>query len=273
MCSLPNKVALITGASSGIGEATAFLFARSGVRLAITGRNKDALKIVSDKCIELSKDKLKPLVIVADMALKADIENLISKVIYHYDQLDILSDTVLYLIKYLKKVNCAGIIGTGSLETESLEQYDNIMNINLRSVFYLSQLSIPHLKITKGNIVNVSSVTGIRSFPGIMSYCLSKSAIDQMTKCAALELAKYQIRVNAINPGVIISNVHKRGGMSEEQYTKFLEHSKSTHPLGRVGQASEAASAIAFLSDNFASSFITGATIPVDGGRHATCAR
>jgi NAD(P)-dependent dehydrogenase (short-subunit alcohol dehydrogenase family) len=110
-----------------------------------------------------------------------------------------------------------------------------MMNVNLRSVFSLMQLATPHLIQTKGNIVNISSVTGLRSFPGVLAYCVSKAAVDQLTRCAALELASKGVRVNAVNPGVVVTDIHKRGGMNEENYEKFLEHSKTTHPLGRVG--------------------------------------
>jgi NAD(P)-dependent dehydrogenase (short-subunit alcohol dehydrogenase family) len=147
-----------------------------------------------------------------------------------------------------------------------------MMNINLRSVFYLMQKCVPFLAETKGNIVNVSSVTGPRSFPGVLAYCVSKSAVDQLTRCSALELAEKGVRVNAVNPGVVVTNIHKRGGMNDEGYEKFLEHSKTTHPLGRVGEPAEIAELILFLASDKAS-WITGATYEIDGGRGQTCAR
>ena len=96
--------------------------------------------------------------------------------------------------------------------------------------------------------------------------------MDQLTRCAALELAVKGIRVNAINPGVIRTNLHRRGGMDAKAYAAFLEHSKTTHPLGRVGEPEEAAELIAFLATS-RSGWITGTTIPIDGGRAQTCAR
>ncbi|KAH7934334.1 hypothetical protein HPB49_025004 [Dermacentor silvarum] len=170
------------------------------------------------------------------------------------------------------KVNCAGIISNGSIENTSLEQYDEIFAINVRTVFHLMSLAVPHLIFSKGSIVNVSSVTGIRSFQNVLAYCMTKSAVDQLTHCSALELASKQVRVNAVNPGVVVTELQKRGGMSDESYATFLEHSKTTHPLGRVGNPDDVAKAIAFLASD-AASFITGVTLPVDGGRHATCAR
>jgi NAD(P)-dependent dehydrogenase (short-subunit alcohol dehydrogenase family) len=96
--------------------------------------------------------------------------------------------------------------------------------------------------------------------------------LDQLTRCAALELAAKGVRVNAVNPGVVVTEIHKRGGMNNEQYEAFLEHSKSTHPLGRVGKPEEIADLIAFLASDRAS-WITGATYSIDGGRAQTCAR
>jgi len=169
-------------------------------------------------------------------------------------------------------VNNAGIIETGSIETTSLDQYDRMMNVNVRSIYHLTMLCVPHLITAKGSIVNVSSVTGLRAFPGVLSYCMSKAAIDQFTECVALELAPKQVRVNSVNPGVIVTDLHKRGGQNDDQYAAFLEKSKATHAMGRVGQASEVAKAIAFLASDDAS-FTTGAHLPVDGGRQAMCPR
>jgi NAD(P)-dependent dehydrogenase (short-subunit alcohol dehydrogenase family) len=112
----------------------------------------------------------------------------------------------------------------------------------------------------------------LRAFAGVLAYCVSKAGLDQLTRCAALELAAKGVRVNAVNPGVVVTEIHKRGGMSEEQYEAFLEHSKTTHPLGRVGRAEEIAELILFLASNRAS-WITGGTYSIDGGRAQTCAR
>ncbi|KAB7501306.1 Tropinone reductase 2 [Armadillidium nasatum] len=146
------------------------------------------------------------------------------------------------------------------------------MNTNVRSIYHLTMLAVPHLIKTQGNIVNVSSVNGVRSFAGVLAYSMSKATVDQMTRCAALDLAPKKVRVNSVNPGVVITNLHKRSGQNEEQYSAFLERSKATHALGRPGDPIEVASAIAFLASDQAS-FITGVSLPVDGGRHAMCPR
>lgn len=255
--SLSGKIVLITGASSGIGRATAIHLSELGAKLALTGRNVTNLEKVSRECESISKSA--PLLIPAEISNEQDVKNIIDSTIKHYSKLDVL-------------VNNAGVLETGTIENTSLEQYDRVFNVNVRGVYQLTMLAVPHLIKSKGNIVNVSSVNGLRSFTGVLAYNMSKAALDQMTRCVALELANKGVRVNSVNPGVIITELQKRGGMGEEAYAKFLERSKETHALGRPGDAEEVAKAIAFLASGN-SSFVTGATLPVDGGRHAMCPR
>jgi NAD(P)-dependent dehydrogenase (short-subunit alcohol dehydrogenase family) len=184
---------------------------------------------------------------------------IVSKTAEHFEGIDVL-------------VNAAGHISSGTIENTSLEAWDAMLQINLRAPFILMQKALPAIIARRGNIINVSSVTGLRAFPGVLAYCVSKAGLDQLTRCAALELAARGVRVNAVNPGVVVTEIHKRGGMTEEQYDAFLEHSKTTHPLGRVGQAAEIAELIFFLASDRAS-WITGATYSIDGGRAQTCAR
>lgn len=160
----------------------------------------------------------------------------------------------------------------GSIENTSLEQYDRLMNTNMRSIYDLTMLAVPFLIKTQGSIVNVSSVTGIRAFPGVLAYNISKSALDQFTRCVALELAGKNVRVNGVNPGVIVTELQKRAGLNDEAYAAFLNRSKETHPIGRPGTVNEVSEVITFLASSSASN-ITGVSIPVDGGRHATCLR
>lgn len=252
--SFVGKVALITGASSGIGAATAIRLAEQGASLALAGRNVANLTELANKL-----DNKQHFVVAGDVTNESDAARLVEKTIERYGKLNVL-------------VNSAGIIETGTIETTTLEQYDRVMNTNVRSIYHLTMLTVPHLIQTNGNIVNVSSVNGIRSFPGVLAYNLSKASVDQLTRCVALELAAKNVRCNCVNPGVTITNLHKRGGMDADAYAKFLEHSKTTHAMGRPGNADEIAAAIEFLASD-AASFITGASVPVDGGRHAMCPR
>ncbi|XP_066248688.1 3-oxoacyl-[acyl-carrier-protein] reductase FabG-like [Euwallacea similis] len=253
-----GKVVIITGASSGIGAATAQHFAKLGASLTLTGRNKENLQKVASECTTIAGSKT-PLLITAELTNETDTKNILDSTIKHFGKLDVL-------------INNAGILETGSVETTDLAQYDRVMNTNVRAIYHLTTLAVPHLITSKGNIVNVSSVNGIRAFPGVFAYCISKAAVDHLTRCAALDLAPKQVRVNCVNPGVTVTNLHKRGGMNEEQYKAFLEKSQQTHALGRPGTPEEVARTIAFLASDHAS-FITGATVPVDGGRHAMCPR
>ncbi|HUF48286.1 MAG TPA: SDR family oxidoreductase, partial [Vicinamibacterales bacterium] len=169
-------------------------------------------------------------------------------------------------------VNAAGIIASGSVVETTDEGWDAMMAINVRAPFRLMRAAAAALISRKGAIVNVSSVAGLRAFPGLASYCVSKAAVDQLTRAAALDLAPQGVRVNAVNPGVVITNLHRRGGMDEAKYADFLARAKTTHPLGRPGTPEEIADLIAFLLSP-ASGWITGETIAIDGGRHLTCLR
>lgn len=252
--SFAGKVVLITGASSGIGAATANHLAKLGASLSLSGRNVANLKQVETNC-----QAKNCFTVAGDVTNERDTERILKETIDRYGKLDVL-------------INNAGILESGTIENTSLEQYDRVMNTNIRSIYHLTMLAVPHLIQAKGSIVNVSSVNGIRSFPGVLAYNISKASVDQFTRCVALELAPKGVRCNSVNPGVTVTNLHKRGGMNEEAYAKFLEHSRTTHALGRPGQVSELAEAIAFLASD-AASFITGASLPVDGGRHAMCPR
>jgi NAD(P)-dependent dehydrogenase (short-subunit alcohol dehydrogenase family) len=249
-----GKIAIVTGASSGIGRATAIALARQGASVALVGRNERALRQTVIEC-----DSERVLTVTADVTKNEDLPRIISETIERFGGIDIL-------------VNAAGILSSGTIETTTEAQWDEMMTLNVRSVFRLMQLATPALIKHKGNVVNVSSVTGLRAFPGVLAYCVSKAAVDQLTRCSALELASKGVRVNAVNPGVVLSNIHRRGGMDDESYSKFLDHSKTTHPIGRVGQTEEVAELILFLASDKAG-WITGATYSIDGGRALTCAR
>ena len=253
---MKNKVAIVTGASSGIGKATAVRFAEEGATVVAVGRNETGFAELREEVRDLEGTVR---VHLADLTEQSQIDRLVSETVQHCGQIDVL-------------VNAAGIIRSGTLAETPVDELDKLMNINVRSVYYLMQKVIPSLEKTRGNIVNISSIAGSRAFPGVMAYCISKAAVDQLTRCAALELAKKGIRVNAVNPGVVVTNLHKRGGMSEEAYEAFLENAKRTHPLGRAGEAREVADLVAFLASEKAG-WITGVTYEIDGGRGQSCLR
>ena len=251
-----NKVALVTGASSGIGRATAVAFAEEGAKVALVARRQDRLDEAAAQVVDGGGEAI---TIAADLMQKDDRRKAIEAVTSKWGRLDVL-------------VNAAGIIAFGTVETTSVEDWETMFAINAVAPFHLMNLAVPHLLETKGSVVNVSSVNGMRSFPGVLAYCSSKSALDQLTRCAALELAPKGVRVNSANPGVVVTELHRQGGLEQEAYEKFLEHSKTTHPIGRVGTPEDLSNLILFLASDQAG-WITGATVSVDGGRHLTCAR
>ncbi|XP_018786586.1 PREDICTED: uncharacterized protein LOC108967549 [Bactrocera latifrons] len=250
--SLVGKVVIVTGASSGIGAATAEAFAKEGAKVVLIGRNEANLKATEAACKAVN-NKAKLLLIAADVTV--DAERIINTTIDHFGQLDVL-------------VNNAGIFEIGNILDVDVDQYDRIFNTNVRSVFLLTKFAAPHLISSKGNIVNVSSVSSLRSNRGMSTYCSAKAALDQLTRCIALDLAPQNVRVNSVNPGVIVTGIHRSLGSSPAELDEFYVRSKEMHPLGRVGEPKEVAHAIIFLASD-STRFITGASMPIDGGRHA----
>jgi len=250
MMEFDGKVAIVTGATSGIGMAAARKLAEQGAKVAAAGRRKDVLAGVASNNIRTY---------TVDLLDEKGTATFVQNVLNDFGGIDVL-------------VNAAGIIASGTIENTTLADYDLMMNINVRSLFQLTQLALPSIIERKGNIVNVSSVTGLRSFPGVLAYCVSKAAVDQLTRCAALELAPKGVRVNAVNPGVARTNLHRNSGMTEDAYAAFVERSKTTHPMGRIGEPEEIADLILFLASSKAG-WITGVTYSIDGGRAQTCAR
>ncbi len=250
-----NNVVIISGATSGIGMACVYKFAEEGFDLVITGRNEKVLEELQKKI-----ENVRVHYIVADLSDLSSPKKIVEETISVFGRIDAI-------------VNAAGIIASGTIENTELKDWQDMFRLNVDSIFLMIQEAIPHIERSElKSIVNVSSVVGLRQFPGVLSYSVSKAALDQLTKVVALELTAKKIRVNGINPGVIITNLHKRGGMNDKKYADFLEHSKTTHPIGRVGRADEAADLIYFLASD-KSGFITGQTIAIDGGRSLTCFR
>lgn len=250
-----NKVCLITGASSGIGAGAAEYLSKFGALVALVGRNVERLNKVCEKCTIPGQPK--PLAIVAD--INNDSEKIIELTITAFGRLDVL-------------INNAGIGVPSNIFTNQLNDYDNIMTTNVRSVYQLTTLAVPHLIKSKGNIVNISSLAGIRSYPNALIYCMSKAALDQFTKCISLELAPKGVRVNSVNPAVIRTDFHETNGVKANELETFLEERKKDHALGRIGEVDEVAYAIAFLASEQAS-FMTGVLLPVDGGKSNMCPR
>jgi len=253
---MSGKVVIVTGASSGIGRECVLKFAAAGCKVVAVARSQDKLGQLVDQTGAL-EGQVRP--VVADLTRDADIPRIVSETVSAFGGIDIL-------------VNVAGVLKNGTILNTSSQDWDHLMNVNVRAPFLLMREAMPYLIERKGNVVNVSSLNGQRAFPGVLAYCASKAALDQLTHCAALEVAEKGVRVNAVNPGVTLTNLHRNSGMQEDAYAGFLERSKSTHPLGRVGRPEEVADLVYFLASPKAG-WITGVSYAIDGGRGQTCLR
>jgi len=257
MAGLKGKVVLVTGASSGIGKGTATHMAGLGCKLALVARNAEALAAVAEEC----KAAGSPDVLVAphDLSVEEECVKAVNETVEHFGGLDVL-------------VNNAGVMRSENLANVTSEAFDESIGLNLKSALILTQKAALHLEqSTTKAVVNVSSIAGLRAYPGAIAYKISKAGMDQMTRCTALELAPKGIRVNSVNPGVIgDTEIFQRAGMSGKAVKGYLSRGERTHPLGRVGRVDEVAKVIAFLASEDAS-FVCGQTIAIDGGRSVMC--
>ncbi|KAM3961175.1 LOW QUALITY PROTEIN: meso-2,3-butanediol dehydrogenase [Aphomia sociella] len=244
-----EKVVLITGASSGIGASTAIHLSNQSAKLVLVSRKENNLKRISLYC-EKAKN-IKPLVIGADVTEEADAKRIINETIEHFGKLDVL-------------INNAGIIDMGGIKT-NMESYDRVMSTNIRAVFQLTMLAVPHLVQSKGCIINTSCLASTKPSTTSLAYNISKAALDHFTKCVALELAPDGVRVNSVNPGFVKTNLLKDIGLSEDQLELFVKNVVGNMPLKKPVEGNEVAALIAFLATDKANS-ITGCNYVIDGG-------
>ncbi len=248
---LAGKVALITGASRGIGAATARLFAQEGARVVLAARNEEAIAQLAE---EIRAGGGEALTVQADVSNATSVEELVKRAVQTYGRLDLA-------------VNNAGVAGGNKPLVEvSEETFDLVTAVNLKGVFLCLKYEIPAMLAAGGGaIVNVSSTVGLVGHgghgAGLAPYIASKHGVVGLTKAAALEYAAQHIRVNAVAFGTILTEVNQ-GWYADEQISQRMT---STIPLGRVADPREAAEAILWLCSD-AASFVTGVTLPVDGG-------
>ncbi|MBZ0136568.1 MAG: glucose 1-dehydrogenase [Planctomycetes bacterium] len=247
-----GKVALISGGGTGIGLGTAQRLAAEGAKVVITGRREDKLK---GACSEVGESCT---YVVGDVVRADDCARMVTETVQRHGRLDVL-------------VNNAGVIGSGGVQDTTPEEFDRVMRPNVNGLFYLTNAAISELIKSRGSIVNVSSVCGTRPYANLLAYCASKAAVTMMTQTMALELAPLGVRVNAVEPGVVRSELHTASGTVPD-YDAFLARAKDTHPLGRYGMPADIAGAIAFLASPDAG-WITGECMKTDGGRHMTSLR
>ena len=250
-----DRVVMVTGATSGIGRACARALAAEGAKVAACGRRKERLAELVKEWGAAGRELL-PL--EGDVRDEATCARWVAAVSERLGRLDGL-------------VNAAGVLGNGGALDTATGEWDRMMDSNLRSLFLLTRAAGPELIKQKGAVVNLSSVASHRPYANLLAYCVSKAAVDAYTRCAALDFAPHGVRVNAVNPGVVVSELHTVT-RAVADYDAFLERGKATHPIGRVGNVDEVAKLILYLLSDDAG-WITGATMAIDGGRGLASAR
>lgn len=244
---LANKTTIVTGAGSGIGRACALAFAREGAKVALVGRRKDRLDNVAREI----GDSALPL--AADVSRKQEIDRVVDQATARFGGLNVL-------------LNNAGLLHIGTAEEITEQQWDETFNINVRGLWLLSRAVLPHMrKAGGGSIVNMASVLGINGARNRAAYAPSKGAVVLLTKCMAIDHGHENIRVNAICPSFVETDL-TAGVLSKAADPEAVRRERvAVHPIGRLGQPEDIAGLAVYLASD-ESSWVTGAVFPVDGG-------
>jgi len=243
---LAGKAAVITGAGAGIGEATAYLFASEGARLCLNSLS-DSAKRVADK---VGAGGGHAIFVQGDVSVEADARRVIDETVEAFGGIDIL-------------YNNAGIVPVGSVEACTVEEFDRCMAVNVRGIYLCSRYALPHLRASRGVIVNCSSAVAVKGVANRAAYSASKGAVSSLTRAMAVDHMNEGVRVNAICPGTVdtpsLAGRLAATGDAEEARRQLT----ARQPLGRLGKPEEVAEAILLLATN---EFCTGAMMYVDGG-------
>lgn len=246
MSRLENKVAIVTGAGGGMGKEEALLFAKEGAKVIVTDIQEDLVKEVVAEIIENGGEAVGYHHDVTD---EDTWNNIVQETIETYGKVDIL-------------VNNAGITIQEQLHETTVEQWDRVMDINLTGTFLGMKAVIPNMTENGGgSIINISSISGLTGGGGASPYTASKGAVRMLTKAAAVDYAKQNIRVNSVHPGVIITPMTEE--MFEDEQMRAWAHSVT--PLPNLGEASDVANGVLYLASD-ESKFVTGIELPIEGG-------
>jgi len=250
---LKGKVAVITGGTSGIGLATAILFAKEGAKVVIASRDNEAGKFALE---QIKSNNGEAIFVKTDVSNEEEVKVLIAESLRRYKKIDIL-------------FNNAGIELQKPVTETSNEELAKVIDINLKGVFYGCKYAIPYMiRNGGGSIINTASVAGLVGFSNLAAYSASKGAVVALTKQIAIDYAKKNIRVNCICPGVIATPMVERFIAKSPNPEETRRQLNEIHPIGRIGKAEEVANAVLFLASD-ESSFITGHSLVIDGGLSA----
>jgi NAD(P)-dependent dehydrogenase (short-subunit alcohol dehydrogenase family) len=244
---LEGKVAIVTGAGTGIGRACALAMAREGARLALAGRRRETLQ---DLAREIGDSVI---AIAADVSKKADIENLVARVVAEFGSINVL-------------LNNAGVLHIGNVEQITEEQWDETFNINIRGLWLLSRAVLPYMRKARGgSIINVASVLGLNGARSRASYAPSKGAVVLLSKCMAIDHGPENIRVNAICPSFVETDLTAAVLSAAPDPQAVRRERIAAHPIGRLGKPEDIAGLAVYLASD-ESSWVTGSVFAVDGG-------
>jgi meso-butanediol dehydrogenase/(S,S)-butanediol dehydrogenase/diacetyl reductase len=249
-----TRCAVVTGAATGIGRATALAVARDGYGVALVGRRAEPLERLAG---ELRNSGGNAIAAPADVTSREQAAAAIAAAVEHFGGVDVL-------------VNNAGVGDSAALLDESLERWEETLRINLTGAFLTTQLALPHLIERRGAVVNVASVNGVLAGPGWTSYCVSKAGLIMLAKCVANDYGRQGVRANAVCPGWVRTpmgdhDMDELGRAHGTDREGAYELAHRQHPLGRPGEPEEIADVIAFVASPRAA-YVTGATVMVDGG-------
>ncbi len=244
------KVALVTGAGSGIGLATAQRLVSDGYQVVGLARREQVLR---ERLPEGSE------AIACDVADAEAVNCALDHLLQRHGQLDAV-------------VNCAGLVHRGLLQDQSAAQIDSQIDVNLRGTIHVIRAALAALKKSHGCIVNISSTLAQHPVPAVSIYAATKGAIEALTRAMAIELATDGVRVNAISPALVRSEIWRAAGMNEHDYQALIDARTLEYPLGRVGEPEDVSALVAFLLSPSAS-WLTGLCIPVDGGSSVNTVR